>query len=34
MVPSYDDKYSIGNSYIDLQHQKLFDLAKKIIYLC
>ena len=29
MVPSWDDKYSIGNSDIDLQHQKLFDLAKK-----
>ena len=34
MVPSWDDKYSIGSSDIDLQHQKLFDLAKKIIYLC
>lgn len=29
MVPSWDDKYSIGNSDIDLQHQKLFDLTKK-----
>ena len=29
MVPSWDDKYSIGNSDIDLQHQKLFELAKK-----
>ena len=29
MVPSWDDKYSIGNSDIDLQHKKLFDLTKK-----
>lgn len=29
MVPSWDDKYSIDNSDIDLQHQKLFDLTKK-----
>ena len=29
MVPSWDDKYSIDSSDIDLQHQKLFDLTKK-----
>lgn len=33
MVPSWDDKYSIGNSDIDLQHQKLFDLVKNHLFM-
>ncbi len=34
MIPVWDDKYSVGNNGIDKQHKKLFELAKKIIYLC
>ncbi|AJC86550.1 bacteriohemerythrin [Campylobacter sp. RM16704] len=30
MLPEWDQKYSINNPKIDLQHQKLFELAAKV----
>ena len=33
MVPSWDDKYSIDSSDIDLQHQKLLILLKNHLFM-
>ncbi|WP_166739655.1 bacteriohemerythrin [Campylobacter sp. US33a] len=30
MVPEWDSAYAIGNSFIDAQHKKFFDMAKNV----
>ncbi|EML8147107.1 hemerythrin domain-containing protein [Campylobacter jejuni] len=33
LIPTWNEKYSIHDTMIDIQHQKLFELAGKVEYL-